>query len=174
MDVGIIAQFVAEVLQKPSVAIIRDLPAELDTALPTAAPAKPYCRVKVSSDKEQGRPISEVESISPTEVNQLMSTYNIANCELQFYSNNSRGEFSAQNLAKYFITATGFQRSILFQKNNGFGLLNPGQRINADIAMGDIIERREIVEFTVNYVYTISDMDVDFFSKAEITLNQVT
>ena len=157
MDAGVIKQFVDEVLQKPSVTVIK-----ADSY--AASPPKPYATVKVFSDKEQGLPISEVESISPEEVNQLMSTYNIANVELQFYSNDNVGEFSAQNLAKYFITALGFNRSLLFQKNNGFGILSPGQRINGDIALGDLTERREIVEFTINYVYTIKDLDVPFFN----------
>lgn len=169
MDAGIIKQFIDEVLQKPSVTVIK-----ADSY--AAAPAKPYATVKVFSDKEQGYPISEVESISPTEVNHLMSTYNIATIELQFYSNDNTGEFSAQNLAKYFIAATGFNRSLVFQKNNGFGLLNPGRRLNGDIAMGDLIERREIVEFTVNYVYTISDDNAPFFNAngLRITVEEVT
>ena len=169
MDAGVIKKFVDEVLQKPSVTVIK-----ADSY--AASPAKPYATVKVFSDKEIGRPISEIDVISETEVNELMSTYNIANIELQFYSDDNTGEFSAQNLAKYFIAALGFGRSIQFQRDNGFGVMNPGQRINADIALGDLIERREIVEFTVNYVYTISDPDVDFFNEAgvKITLEQET
>jgi len=130
----------------------------------SAAPAKPYITVKVTSDKEQGRVIPETESISSTEVNHLTSTYNIAAVELQFYSNSNTGEFSSQNLAKYFINATGFSRSAAFQMENDFGILNPGVRRNMDIAMGDLIERRTIVEFTVNYVYTIKDLNVPFIN----------
>jgi len=169
MDAGIIKQFIDEVLQKPSVMVIK-----ADSY--ASAPAKPYATVKVFSDKEQGLPISEVENVSPTEVNQLMSTYNIANIELQFYSNDNTGEFSAQNLAKYFIAATGFNRSLVFQSDNNFGILNIRPRINADIALGDLIERRIILEFTVNYVYTIKDSDVPFFNAdgLKITVEQET
>ena len=172
MDVGLIKQFVDEVLQKPTVTVIK-----ADSY--SSAPAKPYATVKVFSDKETGIPIPEAESVSPTEVNQLMSTWNIANIELQFYSNTNVGEFSAQNLAKYFITALGFQRAKVFQKDNGFGIMNIRPRINADMPIpggdqNDLVERREIVEFTVNYVYTISDLDVPFFNEdgIRITVNQ--
>jgi hypothetical protein len=167
MDAGIIKRFVDEVLQKPSVTVIK-----ADSY--SSAPAKPYAIVKVFSDKESGFPISEIESVSESEANQLMSVWSVASVELQFYSNDNTGEFSSQNLAKFFITALGFQRSKIFQRDNGFGVLNVRPRINADIALGDLTERRQIVEFTVNHVYTISDTDVDFFNEAgvRITVNQ--
>lgn len=167
MDIEVLSDFIEEVLQKPSVTIIA-----ADQSKSSAA--KPYATVKVSTDKESGFPISEIESVSESEANQLMSTWNVASVELQLYSNDITGEFSSQNLAKFFITALGFQRSKIFQRDNGFGVLNVRPRINADIALGDLTERRQIVEFTVNHVYTISDTDVDFFNEAgvRITVNQ--
>lgn len=167
MNTGVIKKFVDEVMQKPSLTVIK-----ADSY--AAAPAKPYATVKVFSDKEQGLAITEAESISETEVNHLISTYNIASIELQFYSNANTGEFSAQNLAKYFIAATGFNRSLDFQRENDFGILNIRPRVNADIALGDLIERRVVLEFTVNYVYTIKDLNVPFFNAdgVKITIEQ--
>jgi hypothetical protein len=170
VDIEVLSDFVEEVLQKPSVTVIAANPANPSTGLATASPAKPYCSIKVMSEKDQGLPISEAESISPSEVNQLITTDNIANVELQFYSNEITGEFSAQNLAEFFITARGFQRSKDFERANNFSVMNVRPRFNADISLGDLIERREIVEFTVNYVYTITDADVPFFNEAGIRI----
>lgn len=172
MDLTILAGFIDTVLNKPTVTAIIANPAQTGGDKPTAAasPNKPYCIYSIANEKETGLPIPEVESVSPSEVNQLMSTWNVASVELQFYSNDTVGEFSARNLAKYFITALGFQRSKVYQKDNGFGVMNIRPRVNADIVLGSLVERREIVEFTVNYVYTISDLDVPFFNEDGITI----
>lgn len=129
-----------------------------------ASPEKPYVAVRVFSDDDLGFPVSEVVSQSPSEVDQQVSTVNIAQCELIFYSNFTTGEFSAQNLAKFFITALGFSRASQFQHDNNFGVLQVRPRINADIHMGDFVERRQVVEFSVNYIYTITEEDVPFFN----------
>lgn len=157
MDVGLLKRFVDEVLNKPTVQVIKANPY-------SSAPNKPYVTVRVFSDDDRGFPISEVVRQSESQVDEQMSTFNIAQCELIFYSNDNKGEFSAQNLAKFFITAFGFSRSRQFQADNGFGVLEVRPRINADIALGDLVERRQVVEFSVNYVFTITEEDVPFFN----------
>ena len=150
-------RFVDEVLDKPTVQIIK-------ANSYASAPSKPYAAVRVFSDDDRGFPISETITQSSSQVDQQVSTFNIAQCELIFYSNDNKDEFSAQNLAKFFITALGFSRSSQFQADNGFGVLEVRPRINADIALGDLVERRQVVEFSVNYVYTITEEDVPFFN----------
>lgn len=157
MDAGLLKQFVDTVLDKPSVQVIK-------ANSYSSAPAKPYVTVRVFSDDDRGFPVSEVVSQGPSQVDKQISTYNIAQCELIFYSNDNKGEFSAQNLAKYFITALGFSRSRQFQADNNFGMLETRPRVNADIALGDLFERRQVVEFSVNYVFTITEEDVPFFT----------
>lgn len=150
-------QFVDEVLKKPTVQVIKKNSY-------SAAPPKPYTTVWVQSDDDKGFPISETISQSASQVDEQMSTFNIAQCELIFYSNDNKGEFSAQNLAKFFKTALGFSRSRQFQADNGFGVLAVRPSINGDIALGDLVERRQIMEFSVNYVFTITEEDVPFFN----------
>lgn len=157
MDAGLLKRFVDEVLNKSTVNVIKANPY-------AASPPKPYVTVRVFSDDDRGFPITETISQSQSQVDEQVSTFNIAQCELIFYSNENKGEFSAQNLAKFFITALGLSRSRQFQADNNFGLLEVRPRINADIALGDLVERRQVVEFSVNYVFTITEEDVPFFN----------
>lgn len=150
-------RFVDEVLNKPTVQVIK-------ANSYSSAPAKPYATIRVFSDNDRGFPISEVVSQSQSEIDQQVSTFNIAQCELIFFSNENKGEFSAQNLAKYFITALGLSRSRQFQADNDFGVLEVRPRINADIALGDFVERRQVVEFSVNYIFTVTEENVPFFN----------
>ena len=82
-----------------------------------------------------------------------------------FYSNDNTGFFSAQNLVKFFEVALGTDRAKQFQADNTFGVMQVRPRINADIAMGDFFERRQILEFSVNHIFTLLETDTPFFNK---------
>lgn len=140
------------------------------------SPDKPYITVRVSSDDGKGFPMSELVPVDETQVDQLIATFNIAQCELIFYSNDNTGFFSAQNLVKFFEAALITDRARQFQSDNGFGVLEIRPRINADIAMGDFFERRQVLEFSVNHIFTLSETDVPFFNKdgLVITLTEET
>jgi len=131
----------------------------------SSAPAKPYITVRVSSDDGKGFPMPELVPVDDFQVDQLIATYNIAQCELIFYSNDNTGFFSAQNLVKFFEVALGTDRARQFQGDNTFGVMEVRPRINADIAMGDFFERRQVLEFSVNHIFTLLETDVPFFNK---------
>ena len=131
----------------------------------SSAPAKPYIAVRVTSDDGKGFPMPEIVPVDDFQVDQLIATYNIAQCELIFYSNDNTGFFSAQNLVKFFEAALGTDRARQFQAGNTFGVMQVRPRINADIAMGDFFERRQILEFSVNHIFTLLETDAPFFNK---------
>lgn len=137
----------------------------------SASPAKPYATIWVDADAQNGFPMSESQSISPTEVNELTATHNTAECELIFYSNDNTGILSSRGLAKYFKAALGTSRARQFQHDNDFGVLQVRPHISADLSLSDIIERREVLEFSVNYVFTVLDIDVPFFNAEGLTIN---
>ena len=131
----------------------------------SSSPAKPYITVRVTSDYGKGFPMPEIVPVDDNQVDQLIATYNIAQCELIFYSNDNTGFFSAQNLVKFFEVALGTDRAKQFQADNTFGVMQVRPRINADIAMGDFFERRQILEFSVNHIFTLLETDTPFFNK---------
>jgi len=142
----------------------------------SSSPAKPYITVRVSSDDGKGFPMSELVPVDDSQVDQLIATYNIAQCELIFYSNDNTGFFSAQNLVKFFEAALGTDRARQFQADNTFGIMEVRPRFNADIAMGDFFERRQVLEFSVNHIFTLLETDVPFFNKdgLRITITEET
>jgi len=118
----------------------------------------------------------ELVPVDEFQVDQLIATYNIAQCELIFYSNDNNGFFSAQNLVKFFEAAFATDRARQFQADNTFGVMQVRPRINADIAMGDFFERRQVLEFSVNHIFTLLETDVPFFNKdgLKITITEET
>lgn len=131
----------------------------------SSSPPKPYITVRVPSDDGKGFPMPEIVPVDDNQVDQLIATYNIAQCELIFYSNDNTGFFSAQNLVKFFEVALGTDRAKQFQADNTFGVMQVRPRINADIALGDFFERRQILEFSVNHIFTLLETDTPFFNK---------
>jgi len=136
-----------------------------------ASPDKPYITVRVSSDDGKGFPMPELVPVDDLQVDQLIATYNIAQCELIFYSNDNTGFFAAQNLVKFFEVALGTDRARQFQTDNIFGVMEVRPRINADIALGDLYERRQVLEFSVNHIFTLLETDVPFFNKDGLIIN---
>lgn len=175
MDINeIILGFVVTVLNKPSVTVIYKHPTrnDGDKVRAVAAPPKPYATVKIPTRQGLGFPVSEAlpQGNPVTSVDQVVAKVKLGQCEVIFYSNELFGEFAAENLAEYFETALGFDRAINYQIDNNFGVLDIRPARNIDINMGDLIERRQMVEFSINYVHELVETDVGYFDHAEATL----
>lgn len=145
----------------------------IKSSVKAASPPKPYATVRFINKNSLGFSISEVISQSPTVVDHQLSHSKKAECEVIFYSNDTKGDFRADNLAELFEISLGFDRSSQFLYDNNLGILEitPAQRI--DIELGDLIERRSVVGFTVNYIYQAIEEDVPFFNSIEATVTQL-
>jgi hypothetical protein len=167
MDLDILAQFVETVINNGSVTVIIN-------KQQAASPAKPYAAVNLISETPLGFPVSETVDQGGT-VDQVIAQAQIGQAEVIFYSNDLVGGLSARNLAKNFLTSLGTSRAKTFQSDNGFGVMGTRPIIDADIERGgDIWERRSIVEFGINFIDCIEDVNVPFFEESglEITLNE--
>lgn len=164
MDLGAtIKKFVDEVLDKPSVQVIQFFPK-------AGSPEKPYATVKIPTQTGRGLPISEMVDQGGGQIDQLIAKPKIGDCEVIFYSSDLSGEFTAQNLAEYFETALGFDRAKNFQIDNGFGVLQVRPARDITIELGDSVEHRQVVEFSINYVHELSSANVDYFNDVETIL----
>jgi hypothetical protein len=164
MDLGAkIKKFVDTVLNKPSVQVIQFFPK-------AGSPPKPYATVKIPIQTGLGFPISEAVDQGGGQIDQLIAKPQIGDCEVIFYSNELSGEFTAQNLAEYFGTALGFDRAKQFQIDNDFGVLQVRPARDITLELGDLVEHRQIIEFSINYVSELSEANVDHFNQVETTL----
>ncbi len=168
MDLGVIKKFVDAVLDKASVIVVQYFPK-------ASSPPKPYATVKMISRDGVGFAMSEALPIGApvTQVDQVVSKFKKAEVEVIFYSNDLSGEFAAENLAEYFETALGLDRSKSFQIDNEFGVLGIRPARDISLELGDQIEHRQIVEFSINYVHELTQTDVDYFTTVEPTLEVI-
>ena len=172
MDLGVLKQFVETTLNNQAVTVIVKNPAQSGGDRPRAAgsPAKPYATVKFLNRRGLGFSVSEAQSVGDpvTQVSQVVSKQKIANCEIIFYSNDTLESLSAENLAETFETALGFDRSKNFQYDNDFAVLGVRPSQDITLSMGDLIERRQLIEFSINYVHELIEENVDYFDHVEL------
>lgn len=140
-----------------------------------ASPPKPYATVKMINRDGRGFSVSEASPQGEpiTRMDQALSKFKTAEVEVIFYSSDLSGEFEAQNLAEYFETALGFDRAKEFQHDNDFGVLGIMPARDISLELGDLIERRQVVEFKINYVHELVETDVAYFNQVEPTLEVI-